>query len=360
VSTVVNGQGARVAPATVPALRFPPIGGPVSSSWREHALTRVAELETQMVLALGTAPGPDATRLAEAIRGHLDEAKEAAQRHWQPREWASGSSVERTMSNLDAAQADLLRLLPDDTLRGLMPSLLAHVRHHLCSGDPRRTSMEELATRAHDHALQPHERDVVINATRDASAAARGEIMRVRSFRNVLLLAAAMLTVAAVAVAVLGALRPAAFALCFNPGGKVVCPSNETLVDGTPADVDPVIDETASGWDVPLVATVGLVAAGVAAAAALRGIRGTSTPYSLPVALAVLKLPTGALTAVLGLLLMRGQFVPGLSALDTSAQILAWAVVFGYAQQVFTRLVDRQAHAVLDDVGGSLNKASTG
>jgi hypothetical protein len=37
---------------------------------------------------------------------------------------------------------------------------------------------------------------------------------------------------------------------------------------------------------------------------------------------------------------MRGAFVPGLSALDTPAQILSWAIVFGYAQQLFTRFVD--------------------
>jgi hypothetical protein len=55
-------------------------------------------------------------------------------------------------------------------------------------------------------------------------------------------------------------------------------------------------------------------------------------------------------TAFLGLLRMRGRFVPGLSALDTSAQILAWALVFGYAQQPFARLVDQQAHSVLDTV----------
>lgn len=42
-----------------------------------------------------------------------------------------------------------------------------------------------------------------------------------------------------------------------------------------------------------------------------------------PVVLALLKLPTGALTAPLGLLLMRGGFVPGLSALDSPAQIIA-------------------------------------
>ena len=98
---------------------------------------------------------------------------------------------------------------------------------------------------------------------------------------------------------------------------------------------------------------VGLLAASIAAAHGLRSIRGTSTPFGLPVAIAVLKLPTGALTAFLGLLLMRGGFMPGLSALDTSAQILAWALIFGYGRQLFTRLVDQQAHSVLDAVGGA-------
>ena len=95
---------------------------------------------------------------------------------------------------------------------------------------------------------------------------------------------------------------------------------------------------------------VGLVAGAVAATLALSQVRGTSTPYGLPVALALLKLPLGALTALLGLLLLRGEFIPGLSALDSSGQILAWAVVFGYAQQVFTRFVDQRAHTVLDGV----------
>ncbi|MGH4014835.1 MAG: hypothetical protein ACRDSL_13105 [Pseudonocardiaceae bacterium] len=91
----------------------------------------------------------------------------------------------------------------------------------------------------------------------------------------------------------------------------------------------------------------------MAAAAAIRGIRGSSEPYGLPVALAALKLPTGAITAFLGLLLMRGQFLPGLSALDTSAQILAWAIIFGYSQQLFTRFVDQRAHTVLNTVRGA-------
>jgi hypothetical protein len=115
--------------------------------------------------------------------------------------------------------------------------------------------------------------------------------------------------------------------------------------------VDELIRNTAREWDIPVVEIAGLLGAALAGAFALRSIQGTSTPYSLPVALAVLKLPSGALTAVLGLLLMRGGFIPGLSALDSSAQIIAWAIVFGSAQQLVTRFVDQQANAVLENVG---------
>ena len=115
-------------------------------------------------------------------------------------------------------------------------------------------------------------------------------------------------------------------------------------------DIDNVVAETAKRPDHVVVELVGLTAAAIATAAAIRRMKGSSERYGLPLALAVLKLPTGAITAFLGLLLMRGQFVPGLSALDTSAQILAWALVFGYAQQLFTRLVDQQGQTVLNSV----------
>jgi hypothetical protein len=43
---------------------------------------------------------------------------------------------------------------------------------------------------------------------------------------------------------------------------------------------------------------------------------------------------------------MRAAFVPGLTALDTPAQIVAWSVVFGYAQQLFTKIVDSHAEGL--------------
>ena len=112
------------------------------------------------------------------------------------------------------------------------------------------------------------------------------------------------------------------------------------------------MSEAVNPSDMALIEIIGLIAAVVASIVALRNVRGTSTPYSLSVALALVKIPLGALTAVLGLVLMSGGFVPGLSALDTSAQILAWALVFGFSQQLLTRLVDQRAESLLQSVGG--------
>jgi hypothetical protein len=62
--------------------------------------------------------------------------------------------------------------------------------------------------------------------------------------------------------------------------------------------------------DMVLVEVIEATAATVAAAAAIGRPRGSSEPYAVSVALAALELPTGAATAVLGLPLMRGEFIP--------------------------------------------------
>jgi hypothetical protein len=211
------------------------------------------------------------------------------------------------------------------------------------------------------------ERGQIVTARRAASSASLREQVRVRSFRNVLLVTTAVTTLLAIVVAIVGWLYPALIPLCFAPeeAGQavVVCPTQQSAPFSTtqsrtsPAktteDIDDATRTTVTPWDLVVVELVGLTAAALAATATIRRLKGSSERYGLPVALAALKLPTGAITAFLGLLLMRGQFVPGLTALDTSAQILAWALLFGYAQQVFTRLADQQGQNVLNSVRGA-------
>ena len=360
------------------------VDGPVSTAWGEGTLTRAKELESLLAWLRRNDPAGDPDDLSKAIAHHLEAARQAArdkkQRPWRP---VSGSLVERAISNLDAAEADLLQVAPAEYVLGQMSSSLNHVQRHLAELDPRRQEFERIARKVGvtdpDHPRlekmnEPtlaeklntisQERSKIVSAVRAASSAALREQLRVRSFRNVLIATTVVMTLLAIGVAVMGLLNPSRVPMCFQPerSGQtvVVCPTAQSALVQTgqqagPAqpDVDDVVKQTAGPWDLFTVEAIGLIAAAVAAAAAIRGIRGSSEPYGLPVALAALKLPTGAVTAFLGLLLMRGQFVPGLSALDTSAQILAWALVFGYAQQLFTRLVDQQAHSVLGSVRGA-------
>jgi len=82
-----------------------------------------------------------------------------------------------------------------------------------------------------------------------------------------------------------------------------------------------------------------------------RNARGCTTEpvgvrYSLSVAQGLLKIPFGAITALLGIILVSTQSsVSGL--LGSQAGLITAAVVFGYSQQLFTRLIDRQATGLL-------------
>ena len=263
-----------------------------------------------------------------------------------------------------------------------MPSLLRHVQRHLRPTDPGRQEFERIARSVGindpEHRIAPERRRPMIEETIKKE---RGKI--VTTVRAASSEALRVNFVCAASVTSWCSRRYSwrcllsewrSWATTVRPGshcashqrksGKavVVCPTGQSepftpsqaglAVQGdTPGrDIDDVVAETAKPEDLMVVELVGLTAAAVAAAAAIRNIKGSSERYGLPLALAALKLPTGAVTAFLGLLLMRGQFVPGLNALDTTAQILAWALVFGFAQELFTHFVDQQGQTVLNSV----------
>ena len=374
-----------------PTIDIAAIEGPVWVAWREGALTRAKELEALCHWVRPRDTQENDEVLAKAIERHLKAAREAAQvAPLKPRRpfriFRNGPLIERARSNLDAAEAHLLALAPDSYILGQMPCLLSHVQCHLPPTDARRQEFEQIARKlgikdpnhpllqkekdsslADKEAIVKDERRKIINIVRGASSAGLREHVRLRSFRNVVVVTATLMLLLAIGVAITGFFSPTLIPLCFAPEeagiATVVCPTHQSdpfvPTGGQPQppvptrDIDTVVEDTAKPQDLIVVELIGLTAAAIATAAAIRRVKGSSERYGLPVALAALKLPTGAITAFLGLLLMRGQFVPGLSALDTSAQILAWALVFGYAQQLFTRLVDQQGQTVLDTVRGA-------
>ena len=161
-----------------------------------------------------------------------------------------------------------------------------------------------------------------------------------------------------VVLCLVGAVKPDALPLCFGSPSTTTAPGQPPAPIQGPAGTACPSEEAPPSpgtrprrlpapGDVSLVALLGLLGGGLSAAVSIRHLQGSSTPYDIPVTLSLLKLPSGALSAIVGLLLIRGEFVPGLSQLDNQPQILAYAFVFGIAQQLVTRLVDRQAQDIL-------------
>lgn len=130
-----------------------PIPGPTSAAWREQALARAAELRSRLAEIERTTT--DHEDLILAIGRHLDAAEQAAGRldaagareHWWVALLASmrGASVERADSELDAAEATLLRVAPAAYVIGQLPAILTRARTHLPATDPRLQRLTRLA-----------------------------------------------------------------------------------------------------------------------------------------------------------------------------------------------------------------------
>jgi hypothetical protein len=150
--------------------------------------------------------------------------------------------------------------------------------------------------------------------------------------------------------------HPKVMPLCFpnevrvagQPGVTMVVGDNCPTHNGPATSLATVTTSGPSVGDVLIVSLLGLLGGALAAAVSIRNLKGTSTPYDVPVALAALKVPLGAFTAIVALVAIRGDFIPGLSVLDSQEQILAYALIFGFAQQVFTRLLDQRAQNLLE------------
>ena len=155
---------------------------------------------------------------------------------------------------------------------------------------------------------------------------------QVRNFRGVLLGTFLGLFILVVVLGIVGTMHPSYFPLCWKPSkGRMICPSG---------------GHQPSSADLPLILALGGVGAALAVALNLAGLKPVGVRYSLSVAQGLLKIAFGALTAMLGIIIVRTQTsVSGF--LGSQAGLLTAAVIFGYSQQLFTRLIDRQASSLL-------------
>jgi hypothetical protein len=332
-------------------------------------------------------------RMAAGDEGEAGKAGEGSkeskgQQSFRPRSrlLPAGAECEGAFASLHSAQVTLVNLYSEEDIKANIPAVLERLQKCLPETDQRllkakaaldpavnstgdrlagnhrwngRSNVWQLIPVARNHRANHDctgdtlaQRRAVLRDAMQVGYDAQDELYaQVRNFRNILSTGTVLLTLLVIAVCIVGALQPGTIPLCFQPsntagtspppttgGESFVCPST-TGYAARP-----------TGGDVSIVALMGLLGGALSATFTVQKLRGTSTPYGVPVALAILKLPAGALTAITGLVLLYGKFIPGLSELDSQGQILAYAIVLGIAQHLVTRFVDQKAEDVLGSV----------
>ncbi|MFD2092001.1 hypothetical protein [Blastococcus deserti] len=314
--------------------------------WVPQVAVDVEALRIRLDVAEARGLDPPGRAVAGGVRGHLEKARAAAFRlDPLPRRlanWWRGTLVETAYRHMHAAEAHIVDLYDEQDLQAEIPLAVARAQTALHREDLRQWTVEGL------RALPPAQlRPQLRRILTDSFSALDAKHGQLRNFRNILLLAALLISVLVIATLAAVSTWPHVMPLCF-PNEIVV--GTDPLVkeqDGLncPTRSD---TESPSRGDVLVVALLGLLGGALAASVSIRNLKGTMSPYDVPVALALLKVPLGAFTAVLALVAIRADFVPGLSSLDSQEQILAYALVFGFAQQLFTRLLDQRAQTLLE------------
>lgn len=294
------------------------------SVWREVARGRLADLEVDLD-ELAAEHGDD-PRYLDARR-RLVEAIQIVNAPRTVRGLLNGAAVEATWLRIHAVDIAVIRLATPGVVRARLPEIVATGKELIGDTDPSVVAIREIL--GHSKWTE-HDREVLAHSARAVHAASDSESMRLRSFRNILLGATAVLGLLAICFGVVGAFRPDTFGLV-------------TTGTSTPRA------------DVAIAELLGLVSASLVGAVAIRRMKGTSTAYAVPMASLLLKLPTGALTAVAGLLMVKAGIAGDGVSVTTSAHVVGYSLLFGASQQGITGMVDRQAQSLLNNISSKDN-----
>lgn len=289
---------------------------PFSAPWRQTVERR--RLRLAMELRRVRAEAPIAN-----IQEMLDEAHKAAIAPVNVRKWWWGTEVERAWAHLREAEERILEYLPDDEA-GLEDEALAHAKTLLPGDDRRILALQQIVEGKSTHASAAARRQVVVEAVKAAHAKSDQNNQEARFFRNRLLFASIFCAVFAAGLLVVQSRFPKA---------EFVQP---------PTDLN-----GSSAWTVlGLAMLLGCLGSLITAIPALSKVPSDFSPFNLPLQQAFLKIAVGALTSVIGLVIVASQ-TTDVTFDNRLAGFIILAIVFGAAQQAITKYVDSRATEIL-------------
>lgn len=270
----------------------------LSSSWRTVVLGQAQRLQNDLALVpAANRKGPEHAQTLAA----LERGRAAARQPTTPARWWSGALVEEAWGSLQAAREALVLIQDESVLRAQLPylrelsnsNLRGEVESFIGGATINRAVLRQVFQQHH----------VGIDIQQES----------VRRLRNLILGMTLLLTAVLTAAVVTSALV-----------------SDHMFL--------PVL----------VIVVIGGVAGTLTTVLPLSTAPKAIGPYAVTGAQALLKVPAGAAAALLGVLLLR-HGLGGFSPAKGDAAIF-YAVLFGFSQQLLTRLVDTQAEELVKGV----------
>jgi hypothetical protein len=264
--------------------------------------------------------------------------------------WWTGERTEQAYAALHRADVAYLALAPDATIRGLAASMLNELPN--CGWakiDPRNSpyasTLKSVAfpsspdpPRGAHLPPDPTPPPPIDDATRtrlqgisqDLNLASTSQHYVARAFRNMLLSIAIGLLVVYMVLAIIGWLQPRFLSLCDMATTPPTCPNASS---------------SPGAGDVFVLGLIGMAGGAVGALTMLLKVQVGGGPFTLPIAQALIKLPAGAVISLIGLFLLQNGTI-GIFTPQSGNALVAWAFVFGVAQQTITTTIDKKANAL--------------
>jgi hypothetical protein len=308
----------------------------------------------------------------------LDDAERAAGPRRRFRAWWSGTIVTAAWESVHEAEAELVEIESDDAVRASLTRLLAWIRAAMPSSEQRKRYERQLTEfMSGDKRV---DRTVVRQAYSDVIAANNEKHVNLRVFRNQLLTVTVVLGMLLAGLAIWHAANPSFISLC----GTIERQSKSMTTTPAPATKRrrtakraiaahrvakrkrPRTHVTTSirtitvptclsgpkprGIDLLVVELVGALGGLLSIAIALGGIAAPPSRYDTRWLQAFLKPVAGGATALIGVLILQaGILIQPAGAPISESLLLAYAALFGFSQQLFTRYVDKHGAKLLDE-----------
>jgi hypothetical protein len=280
--------------------------------WQEEIRERVEQLEHRAA---------DTDTKSDGVIRLLQQAWTAGKKRSSPSGWWRGSEVELAWSNLHEAEAQITEHTTEPSaLQAEARASLAQARHFVPHDDKNATKLDELVNAG---SAGDDVRATAGAVLRAANVESDQQHKEARALRNRILRITLMLVALAGVLVVLQWRLPSATMIAAPKG-----------VENVPA------------WALLLmVMALGCLGGFLTAIPAVTRTPRTRSPFNVPLQQTLLKLVLGALTAVVGVMIVGSGMVS--TGLQSVASMLVLAVVFGSGQQAVTGFVDQYAKKIL-------------